>query len=145
MPFIVKWPGVVQPNSVNNKLISFTDVLATFAEMNQLTLTANDREDSHSFLPLLKENDHPATREKFVHKSSKGMYSIRKGNWKYIDGEGSGGFTDGYDPSVKTRDIYPGQLYNLENDLGEKTNLYESEKEKRIELYNELKALTSEL
>ncbi|MEQ6119612.1 arylsulfatase [Reichenbachiella sp. MALMAid0571] len=145
MPFIVKWPGIARPGSVNDKLISFTDVLATFAEMNQVSLTVNDREDSQSFLPLLKDNGHPATRETFIHQSSKRMFSIRKGNWKFIDGKGSGGFTDGYDPSVKTRDNFPGQLYNLENDLGEKTNLYELEKEKREELYNELKALTSVL
>lgn len=145
MPFIVKWPGVVQSNSINNKLISFTDVLATFSDLIETPLAGNDGEDSQSFMPLLKDNIHPATRENFVHQGANQLFSIQKNNWKYIDGKGSGGFTNWYDPSVKDRDNYPGQLYNLLDDIGEKNNLYEIEKEKMEALASELKSLTSQL
>ena len=30
MPFIVRWPGKVKPGTVNDRLICFTDLLATF-------------------------------------------------------------------------------------------------------------------
>uniref|UniRef100_UPI003566547A sulfatase family protein n=1 Tax=Fodinibius sp. TaxID=1872440 RepID=UPI003566547A len=30
MPFIVRWPGVIEPGSVSNQTISFTDMMATF-------------------------------------------------------------------------------------------------------------------
>ena len=145
MPFIVKWPNVVQPNAVNDKLISFTDLLSTLAELNQEPLAGNDGEDSQSFLPLLKNNDHPATRNTFIHQSTKRFFSIRKGSWKYIDGQGAGGFSDGYNPALKNRDEFPGQLYNLSKDIGEENNLFEIEKEKREELSKELKAMTSQL
>lgn len=145
MPFIVKWPGVVQPKSVNVKLISFTDLLATLAELSQITLAGNDGEDSRSFMPLLKDNNHPATRKVFVHQGAKRLFSIQRGDWKYIDGKGAGGFTNWYDPSVTEIDKYPGQLYNLSEDLGERNNLYDLEKDKREELSKELEALTSQL
>jgi arylsulfatase A len=51
------------------------------------------------------------------------MFAIRDGDWKLIEGLGSGGFTK---PSV----IEPeeggamGQLYNLAEDPSETTNLY---------------------
>ena len=45
------------------------------------------------------------------------MFSIRKGPWKLVVGNGSGGWSKGGDDQ-------PGQLYNLTDDLGETKNLY---------------------
>ena len=38
MPFIVRWPGEVKKGSVSDHLICFTDLMATFAEMHDVTL-----------------------------------------------------------------------------------------------------------
>jgi arylsulfatase A-like enzyme len=57
-------------------------------------------------------------------------YSIRVGPWKYIDHQGSGGNDyhkwEGLDAYLlpDTAPDAPGQLYDLENDPGETTNLY---------------------
>ena len=63
--------------------------------------------------------------------------TIRSGDWKFIDGRGSGGFSDrgvrGGDPLADgggNRQAAPkpqgpaGQLYNMKNDPGETRNLY---------------------
>jgi arylsulfatase A-like enzyme len=58
--------------------------------------------------------------------------AIRHGQWKYLDHKGSGGNNYGregrwgmkqYALPEKSPNA-PGQLYNLENDPGETTNLY---------------------
>jgi hypothetical protein len=51
------------------------------------------------------------------------LFSIRQGPWKLILGLGSGGFTA--PSSVEPAPGEPqGQLYNLDDDPGETTNLY---------------------
>ena len=49
--------------------------------------------------------------------SVRGVPALRLGQWKYIPAPGSGGWSKGKDPSQSV------QLYNLENDIGESTNL----------------------
>ena len=75
-------------------------------------------------------------REATVHQSSRRYLAIRQGNWKFIPGLGSGGFSK---PStVKPKKGDPiGQLYNLKKDLGEQKNLYA----KRPEIVKRLTAL----
>ena len=68
-----------------------------------------------------------------IHSSSIGFFAIRKGDWKLIEGLGSGGFT-------QPQKIKPmpgeaaGQLYNLKEDIGETRNLYTQQAEKVQEL-----------
>jgi hypothetical protein len=51
------------------------------------------------------------------------MFAIREGNWKLIEGLGSGGFTQPV--TVEQEEGGPaGQLYNLAEDPSETTNLY---------------------
>jgi hypothetical protein len=53
-----------------------------------------------------------------VHHSASGVFAIRKGKYKFIDGVGSGGWSG-------KGDGLPGQLYNLEIDPTERNNLYD--------------------
>ncbi len=141
MPFIVRWPGVVEPGSVTNQTISFTDMLATFADITGSKLPEDAGEDSFSILPVLT-GSHPeseAVRPPVVATVGRGMRSIQDRTWKLIDGLGSGGFTspayiepDPGDPE--------GQLYNLEEDLAETNNLWfdhPEEVERLLQLLNE--------
>ena len=54
MPFIVRWPGAVRAGSVCDQTMSFTDVLATLADVVGKELPAGAGPDSFSFLPALK-------------------------------------------------------------------------------------------
>lgn len=128
MPFVVRWPGKVRAGSVSSQTICFTDLLATFAEMTDAEMPAPAGPDSFSFLPVLLGTQPPdkPIRDSLVIASGNGTMTIRSGPWKLIDGLGSGGFSK---PSrIKATSGGPkGQLYNLDDDLGETTNLYQVE------------------
>jgi len=127
VPFIVRWPGVVKPGSVNHQLVHQADLLATFAEILNVPLPDNAGEDSFSLLPLLRGEDR-AVRETAISCSIQGVPSLRKGSWKYIAAPGSGGWGKGGDTSQ------PVQLYHLANDLGEESNLASAEPARLAEM-----------
>jgi arylsulfatase A-like enzyme len=125
MPFIVRWPGTVRAGSVCDQTMSFTDVLATMADVVGKALPAGAGPDSFSVLPALKGGTF--SRAPIVMQSgSSGLMTIRSGRWKLIEGLGSGGFT-------KPAQIEPGpndpagQLYDLSADLAETTNRFAPE------------------
>jgi arylsulfatase A-like enzyme len=130
MPFIVRWPGKVKAGSVSNQTICFTDVLATFADLTGRNLPRGQGPDSFSFLPALMGKGKPNTdaRSPLALVSARGHYSLRAGKWKYINGLGSGGFSDGFNADYKV--VKPGpndptaQLFDMEKDPGETTNLF---------------------
>lgn len=116
VPFIVRWPGVVEPGSVCGQLVHQADLLATMAEILGTQLAGNEGEDSFSLLPLFQGGNQPV-RGHAVSAAMNGLPTVRSGRWKYIPGPGSGGWGQGGDQSQ------PVQLYNLANDLGETRNL----------------------
>ena len=115
VPFIVRWPGRVKPGAVSSRLVHQADLLATFADIFRAELPENAAEDSFSLLPLLKGVDKPV-RQHAVSASIRGIPCVRDGEWKLILAPGSGGWTRG-EGSERM------QLYNLNEDLGEKNNL----------------------
>ncbi|MFM7066992.1 MAG: sulfatase-like hydrolase/transferase, partial [Gammaproteobacteria bacterium] len=116
VPFIVRWPGMVNPGSVCDQLVQQSDLMATFAAVLGTALPDNAGEDSVSLLPLLQGGDRPV-RDNAVSTSIGGTPAVRSGGWKYIPAPGSGGWGKGGDQSQ------PVQLYNLSDDLGETRNL----------------------
>ena len=127
MPFIVRWPGRVKAGTVSAQIISFTDLMATFADVCQAKLPAGAGPDSFSFLPVLEgrqPKDKPIRPPIVMRAGSvSSMMMIRSGDWVLINGLGSGGFSK--PNSIKsTRGGPEGQLYNLRDDLAETNNLY---------------------
>jgi arylsulfatase A-like enzyme len=122
VPLIVSWPGRIAPDTESPYITTFTDLYATLAEIAGAEPGPDDGVDSESILPVLLGQDH-ASRRPIVNHSARGMFAIREGNWKLIEGLGSGGFTK---PSViEPEEGGPvGQLYNLGEDPSETTNLY---------------------
>ena len=127
VPFIVRWPGMVEANSESDHLVHQADLLATLSELLGTTLSDNSGEDSFSIMSLLKGGDQPI-RETAVSSSIRGVPSVRLGSWKYIPAPGSGGWGEGGDQSQAV------QLYNLDDDLGETNNLADSEPQRLAEM-----------
>lgn len=124
VPFVVRWPERVPPGSVSDETICLTDVMATLAAVAGADLSSDEGVDSYNILPaMLGQSYDGPIREATVHHALDGMFALRQGPWKLILGRGSGGFT-----APQRRDIEagapPGQLYNLEQDPRETTNLY---------------------
>ena len=90
VPFVVRWPGVVEPGSETAATVVHTDLYATLADVVVATPGPGAAEDSVSLLPMLRGE--PVTRGvPVVHQSYGGMPAVRDGQWKLVLGNGSGG------------------------------------------------------
>lgn len=131
VPLIVRWPGHVASGSRQDQTVCLTDWMRTFAGVLNHELPDNAAEDSYNLTPLLRGKSDEPVREATVHHSSMAGpkmeigngFAIRQGKWKLIHGVGPHG-------RVKTRvknlpdDHPPGELYDMQADPGETTNLW---------------------
>jgi arylsulfatase A-like enzyme len=124
VPFVVRWPGKVKLGSRCAQTVLHADLMATFAEVLGTKLPDTAGEDSVSLVPLLKGEDRPV-HEAVVHHSAGGRFAVRAGKWKLLLCPGSGGwFTpEGNDVAALKRGLPPVQLYDMDADPGERTNL----------------------
>lgn len=151
VPFIVFWPSTIEPGLVVDGAICQTDVMPTIAEILGITLPAGAAEDGVSFLPLIKGEALPNLRKPIVHHGLLGEYAIRHGKWKLIDSgddlsdaanwnamhqaakgkpirNSDGHFEDltfGIDLTPASSKGQKGQLFDLENDPRETTDLWD--------------------
>jgi hypothetical protein len=99
--------------------------MATCAAILGHAMPENAAEDSVSILPALqgKESSKPL-REATVHHSLSGAFSIRQGKWKLEFCPGSGGvWGKPTDREARELGLPPIQLYDVEKDPGETTNV----------------------
>ena len=123
VPFIAHWPREVKAGTTSDQTICLTDLYATCAEILGDSVAPNAAEDSVSILPALLRKDKGPLREATVHHSINGAFSIRKGPWKLELCPGSGGWSAPRPGRVEMSAMEPIQLYHLENDPGETTNV----------------------
>jgi len=135
IPFIVKWQGFIKPNT-SFALVSQLDLYASFASLTGQKLADNDAPDSFNELPVLL-GENTKGRDYIIEHALNGTLSIIKGQWKYI--EPHNGIK--YDSATHTElgnDLKP-QLFNLNNDLGEKVNVADQNPKILAELSDLLK------
>ena len=140
VPFLVKWPAVIKAGSRSDVITCQTDLLATCAELVGKELPANAGEDSESILPIFKGKPVEFSRKGIVNHSVSGHFAYRQGKWKLLLAKGSGGWTLPNEKEMsKVSDALKGQLYDLEQDPAETTNLYEKNLEVAARLLAQLK------
>lgn len=132
VPFLVKWPKIIEPNTISDATICTTDFMATCADIVNYNLKENEAEDSFSLIPILtKKGDY--MREETIHHSKAGIFAIRKGDWKLIVSPNSG--VDAAGRPKKNKKILPENiLFNLKSDIKEKQNVAKLYSEKVKEL-----------
>lgn len=149
IPFIVCWPAKIAADTQSDQTVCLCDIMATCAAIVGVDLPDDAAEDSFDISPVLLGEQNPdiPVRTHALHQSSKhGCLAIRKGSWKYLDHQGSGG--NNYESDMlrpyampETAPDAPGQLYNLAEDPGETTNLFyehpEIVKELRKQLHSD--------
>ena len=86
VPFIARWPGQIKAGIKNDAVISLTDIFATLCEIKD-THGISGGEDSYNILKQLKGEiiDIDDENPRIFH-SSTGIFALRKGKWKYIEG-----------------------------------------------------------
>ncbi len=141
IPFLLKWPDKIIPGQIRDDLICQIDLMATIAAVIGYKLPENAAEDSYDFSTIiLEESNNPRIRETLVNHSVDGSFALRKGEWKLILTDNSGGFSKSLFPQgfgITT----PGQLYNLKEDLEEQHNLYD----KYPEMVKELSSMLDDI
>ncbi|GAB5441383.1 MAG: arylsulfatase [Fuerstiella sp.] len=129
VPLIVRWPKRIPAGTVSNQLVNLTDFMATCAAIVDAPLPEDAAEDSFNLLPALLEADAPPVRKWMLSQTISLALAIREGQWKLLDHTGSGGNNYQRPPLDQyrlpdTAPEAPMQLYDLESDPGETTNLY---------------------
>lgn len=138
VPYLVRWPGHVRAGTVCDETINLVDTYSTIAAVINKRVPADKpvAEDSFNVLPaLLGAPLKKPIRSSMILHSPNGNFAIRQGKWKYIEGKAS--------PTLKKRiprrDELVAQLYNLQDDPGEKNNLLEKHPEVAKQLAELLK------
>lgn len=142
VPFMVRWPGKIKPGSTSDQITSLCDVFMTMAEVLGAKVPDNAAEDSFSLLPILLGQDREPIRPYLLQQAFSGAknLAIRRGQWKYLAHKGSGGNNYENNQELKpfalpdTGPTATAQLYNLESDPGETTNLALKHPEVVVEL-----------
>lgn len=131
VPFVARWPESIVPGSRSGQTVCLCDILATCASITGALLPNEAAEDSFDILPALVGRDSVGEpiRRHTLHQTSGLDLAIRRGQWKYLAHRGSGGndySIDELKPFAlpETAPDAPGQLYNMETDPGETTNVY---------------------
>ena len=166
VPFIAHWPGKIKAGSKTHSPICLTDIMPTLADLLDIPIPQGACEDGESFLPQLASKPVITPRKPIIHHSVNGMFAIRDGKWKLIDGLGNGftvnwgetersgkgkptsskpgTFDDLYYSFPKDPEAKPGepkgQLYDMEKDPVEQNNLWNEHPEvvaKLLQLLNE--------
>jgi len=131
VPLVARWPEKVPAGSRSDQTVCLCDIMATCAGVVGVQLPNNAAEDSFDILPAMfdEQNEDEVVRSHTLHQTIRLDLAIRRGKWKYLDHQGSGGNDyekDALKPYAlpETEPDAPGQLYDLEVDAGETTNLY---------------------
>ena len=141
VPFLARWPGRIPAGRVSDQMTNTTDIFATLASVVGYELPDDAATDSFDMLPAMIGTQAPdeSIRPWLLTQGFRGEFQIRQGRWKYLDHRGSGGNDYSRGPLQQyalpdTEPDAPGQLYDLETDPGETTNLYFENEAKRKEL-----------
>jgi len=141
VPFIAKWPGIIRPASKCSEVISLVDFMATAAQIAGFNLGDNAGEDSVSLVSAFREEKHKeSVRQAIVCHSSNGYFAVRKEKWKVEFCGGSGGWSQPKESHAKKMGLPAVQLYDLEADPKEQSNLCD----KKPEIVEELRAILKE-
>ena len=128
VPFLVRWPAFIRPNTRNAQAICLTDLLATCADIVKVPLAEEAGEDSVSFLPAMRGGAiDTSVREGVVHHDFGGHFAIRKDQWKLLLKATAGlghPYKGGGEP----------HLYDIASDPGETTDLADQKPEVVAEL-----------
>lgn len=136
VPLIIKWPGFASKGKVVDVPVIGMDLYPTLLQVAGLPMRPNQHLDGRNLSPLLRDAEELPRQSLFWHFPHYNNHpdtvpqgAIRKGSWKLIES---------FDPAGL-------QLYNLEQDPGETTNLVNENNELAMSLLQELKQWRNEV
>src|SRR5690242_2354819 len=125
VPFMVRWPGHVKPDSTSDALFSQLDMFASLASLTGQKLGPEAAPDSFNELPALLGQSKKGRPYVIEHA---GSLSILQDGWKFI--APSKGPKMNKNTNTELGNDPKPQLYNLTDDPGEQHNLADEEPER---------------
>lgn len=132
VPCLMRWKGVIQEGVVCSRLVSAIDLLPTLAAIAVAPLPEK-KIDGVSLLPLLKGDFSANPRTSFLYYYRKNsLEAVTDGDWKLVlphPGRTYEGFApgkDGFPGGANENFNFPGGLYDLRRDPGERYNVMET-------------------
>ena len=122
---IVRWPGKVPENRVSDAIFASIDFLPTFARLAGFEVPDDRVMDGVDQTDLLLGKSETGARSTFFYQGN----GVRQGKWKYLKAVHN---VPAYARDRGRKQVE--ELYDLEADLGETTNLAEAHPEKVQEL-----------
>ncbi|MBN1910730.1 MAG: sulfatase, partial [Pirellulales bacterium] len=102
-PTLVWWPGTIKAGTVSDELTTAMDLMPTFAKMAGADVPRDRVLDGRDIGPvLLGKPGAKSPHDRFFYHQGNNLRAVRSGPWKLF---------------------VSGELYNLDTDLGEKTNV----------------------
>ena len=169
VPFIVHWPDSTPAGSRSDQLLSHVDLLPTLLHAAEHPVEVSPPLDGLDLLAVWRgDKPAPSTASRPIAANMGNrsqLFAVRQGPWLYINGQGSGGVSAGDNEFSRHRSMYhlyaetgmtnsdiapdgsvksdapPEQLYNLESDAGQATNVIGKHPEKAEELRSLLEQL----
>ncbi len=133
-PCIVRWPGKVPANKVSNAIFATIDFMPTFANLAGFKVPTDRHIDGVDQTQLLLGKSEKGKRTTFFYQGN----GVRQGKWKYLAAQHR---VPGYARDMKRKKVV--ELYDLDADIGETTNLAEKHPEKVKELQKLLESIRS--
>ena len=141
VPFLARWPKVVEAGSRSDQTVGQIDLLATAADMIGAEVPMDGAEDSFSFLSVLNGTATAPVRSSIVSQSIGGQFAIRDGDWKLCLCPGSGGWSAPRPGRNDLSQLPPTQLYDLAKDPGETNNLIDAHPERAARMQDMLREI----
>ncbi|VGO12368.1 Arylsulfatase [Pontiella desulfatans] len=115
-PAVIRWPGKIPAATVNDELMTAMDLLPTFAKLAGAAIPSDRVIDGEDIWPVLSGSAKSPHEAFFFHKGN-ALAAVRSGKWKYHQSHDKKG--------KKTKPA----LYDLEQDIGETTNVLKNHPE----------------
>jgi arylsulfatase A-like enzyme len=128
VPFLIRWPGRIQPGT-SAAMVNQIDFIASFAALLNLEIQADEARDSRNTLSAFLGED--AVGLGYMIEESNGL-ALRRGEWKYVQ------------PSEKAKNAKKAELYDLEKDVGEETNVIAEHPELADSMETQLQKLVND-
>lgn len=125
VPTVIRWPAGIPEGQTNSTLMTAMDLLPTLAKIAGAELPSGRIIDGEDILPVLAQGA-ISPHEAFFYFKANSLTAVRSGEWKLHLGKKSA-------------------LYNLDEDVGEKTNVLKSHPEIAEQLRAYAKAFEAEL
>lgn len=119
-PTIAWWPGKIPAHTTCDAVASEMDVLPTFVKLAGGTVPADHKIDGKDIWPLLSGQSQTSPHNALYYFNGLRLQAVRSGPWKLaIAPQGTG---RGKGPMTPATFDKP-RLYNLDDDIGERTNV----------------------